>query len=42
MSGYDDTYRIRTIENQRIVYEVMWKEKTILIHYVGARKKAYD
>ncbi|MCW4009367.1 MAG: type II toxin-antitoxin system RelE/ParE family toxin [Candidatus Bathyarchaeota archaeon] len=42
MRGYDSTYRIRSIENQRVVYEVLWKEKTILIHYIGARKKAYE
>ena len=42
LKGYDNTYRIRTTGNQRIVYEVLWKEKTILIHYVGARKKAYE
>ena len=42
LEGYDNRYRIRTTGNQRIVYEVLWKEKTILIHYVGARKKAYE
>ena len=40
LQGHDNTYRIR-MRNERIVYEVLWKEKTILIHYVGARKKAY-
>jgi mRNA-degrading endonuclease RelE of RelBE toxin-antitoxin system len=42
LKGHDNTYRIRTTGNQRIVYEVLWREKTILIHYVGARKKAYE
>ncbi len=41
LKGLQNTYRIRT-RNLRIVYEVLWKEKTILIHYVGARKKAYE
>ncbi len=42
LKGCDNSYRIRTTGNQRIVYEVLWKEKTILIHYVGGRKKAYE
>jgi mRNA interferase RelE/StbE len=41
LEGHDNIYRIRT-GTTRIVYEVLWKEKTILIHYVGARKKAYE
>jgi mRNA-degrading endonuclease RelE of RelBE toxin-antitoxin system len=41
LEGHDNIYRIRT-GTTRIVYEVSWKEKTILIHYVGARKKAYE
>ena len=41
LKGCDNTYRIR-IGNTRIVYEVLWDEKTILIHYVGRRKKAYE
>lgn len=41
LKGCDNTYRIR-IGNIRIVYEVMWNEKTILIHYVGQREKAYE
>jgi len=41
LKGYDNTYRIRT-GTLRIVYEVLWKEKTILIHYIGAREKAYE
>lgn len=41
LKGYDNTYRIR-IGNMRIVYDVLWKQKTILIHYVGTRDKAYS
>jgi len=41
LKGKDNIYRIR-VGRQRIVYEVLWKEKTILIHYIGSRKKAYD
>ena len=40
LKGYDNTYRIR-IGIIRIVYDVLWKQKTILIHYVGTREKAY-
>ncbi len=41
LQGYNDTYRIRT-GNIRIVYQVFWNEKTILIHYIGPREKAYE
>jgi len=41
LKGYDNSYRIR-IGNIRIVYDVLWKQKTILIHYVGTREKAYS
>lgn len=41
LQGYENTYRIR-IGNLRIVYQVFWNEKTILIHYVGPREKAYE
>jgi mRNA interferase RelE/StbE len=41
LKGYDNTYRIR-IGTIRIVYDVLWKQKTILIHYVGTREKAYS
>ncbi len=40
LKGYSNTYRIR-IGTTRIVYEISWDEKTILISYVGHRKKAY-
>lgn len=41
LKGYDNTYRIR-IGSTRIVYDVLWKQKTILIHYIGTREKAYS
>jgi mRNA interferase RelE/StbE len=41
LKGYENIYRIR-IGTQRIVYEILWNQKEILIHYVGPRKKAYD
>jgi len=41
LRGYDSTYRIRT-GNLRIVYQVFWNEKAILIHYIGPRQKAYE
>ncbi|MGB9684773.1 MAG: type II toxin-antitoxin system RelE family toxin [Candidatus Bathyarchaeales archaeon] len=40
LQGYDNTYRIR-VGNLRIVYQILWDEKTILIHYLGPREKAY-
>jgi mRNA interferase RelE/StbE len=40
LKGNDNTYRIR-VGGTRIAYEVLWDEKTILIHYVGRREKAY-
>ena len=41
LRGYDNTYRIR-VGTIRIVYDVLWKQKTILIHYVGTRERAYS
>ena len=41
LKGYDNAYRIR-VGTTRIVYDVSWKQKTILIHYVGTREKAYS
>jgi mRNA interferase RelE/StbE len=41
LKGYDSTYRIRT-GNHRIVYQVFWNEKIILVHYIGPREKAYE
>jgi len=40
LKGYENTYRIR-IGGLRIVYEVNWDEKRILIHFIGPREKAY-
>ncbi|MEM3553822.1 MAG: type II toxin-antitoxin system RelE/ParE family toxin [Candidatus Bathyarchaeia archaeon] len=40
LQGYENTYRIR-VGNLRIVYQILWDEKTILIHYIGPREKAY-
>jgi mRNA interferase RelE/StbE len=41
LKGYNNIYRIRVGDN-RIVYEVLWAQRTILIHYVGPREKAYQ
>jgi len=41
LRGYDNTYRIR-VGNLRIVYEVLWDKRTIIIHYIGQRGKAYQ
>ena len=40
LKGFDNIYRIR-IGKIRIVYEVKWKEKIILIHRISYRKDAY-
>jgi len=40
LKGYENTYRIR-IGGYRIVYEVLWDQKRILIHFIGRRKAAY-
>lgn len=34
LRGYENTYRIR-VGDLRIVYEVNWNEKRILIHFIG-------
>jgi mRNA interferase RelE/StbE len=41
LKGYSNMYRIR-IGTLRIVYEILWEEKTTLIHYIGTREKAYE
>jgi len=41
LKGYDNTYRIR-VGKLRMVYEVLWVERTILIHCIGSRKRAYQ
>jgi mRNA interferase RelE/StbE len=40
LKGYENNYRVR-VGNLRVVYEVNWDEKRILIHFIGSRKKAY-
>jgi len=40
LRGYENTYRIR-IGDLRVIYEVNWDEKRILIHFIGPREKAY-
>lgn len=40
LKGYNNVYRIRAGDT-RIVYEVLWAGRTIIIHYVGSREKAY-
>ena len=40
LKGYDNVYRIR-IGDLRIVYQVMWIERIIVIAYIGPREKAY-
>ena len=40
LKGYNNVYRIRAGET-RIVYEVLWARRTIVIHYIGPREKAY-
>jgi len=40
LRGYENTYRVR-VGDLRIVYEVDWDEKRILIHFAGPRRKAY-
>lgn len=40
LKGYENVYRVR-IGDLRIVYEVKWDVKRVLIHFVGPRGKAY-
>jgi len=40
LRGYENTYRVR-VGGLRIIYEVKWDEKRILIHFAGTRGKAY-
>jgi len=40
LKGYDNIYSIR-VEDLRIVYEVLWADRIITVHYIGAREKAY-
>ncbi|MGQ9468431.1 MAG: type II toxin-antitoxin system RelE family toxin [Nitrososphaerales archaeon] len=39
LEGYN-VYRIR-VGDLRIVYEVLWAERKIIIHFVGSMEKAY-
>jgi len=41
LRGYENTYRIR-IGDLRIVYQVSWSERTILVHHIGPREAAYE
>ena len=40
LRGYENVYRIR-IGDLRIVYEVDWSGRRILIHFIGSRGRAY-
>jgi len=40
LRGYDSIYRIR-IGDLKIVYRVLWSERTIVVIYIGPRGKAY-
>ncbi len=40
LSGYDGHYRIR-LGKIRMVYEVLWNERRIIVHFAGWREKAY-
>ena len=40
LKGYENTYRIR-IGDYRIIYEVFWDKKRIMIHFIGGRRAAY-
>lgn len=40
LKGEKNTYRIR-VGKVRIVYVVLWKEKTVLIHRADFREKVY-
>lgn len=40
LRGYESIYRIR-IGNLRIVYQVLWSERKIIVIFIGPRGKAY-
>lgn len=40
LKGFENAYRIR-IGDHRIVYEVQWQKRIIIISYIGPRGKAY-
>jgi len=41
LRGYESIYRIR-MGDLRIVYQVSWNERIVLIHYIGPRERAYE
>jgi mRNA interferase RelE/StbE len=41
LKGYDNAYRIR-LGGSRVTYVVSWRERKILIHYIGPREGAYE
>ena len=41
LRGIENTYRIR-IGDLRIVDQVSWNERTVLIQYIGPRQRAYE
>ena len=40
LKGFEDTFRIRT-GDIRIVYSIDWSSKTVIVHYIGPRERAY-
>jgi mRNA interferase RelE/StbE len=40
LRGYENMYQIR-VGDYRIVYEVLWTEQRIIIHYIGSRETVY-
>ncbi len=40
LKGFEDAFRIR-IGDIRIVYTVDWSSKTITVHFIGPRGRAY-
>ncbi len=40
LKGFDDTFRIR-LGDIRVVYTINWSSKTITVHFIGPRERAY-
>ena len=40
LKGFEDTFKIR-IGDIRVVYTINWGSKTIIIHFIGYRGRAY-
>ena len=40
LKGFDDTFRIR-LGSIRVVYTINWSSKTITVHFIGPRERAY-